>query len=131
MKTNPSTSSDRKRTLSSGNKNEDDHVDENISTNKKATSIEKANEVEVDSNCPASKKSRLDDNQVPASRTDDSFEDSIGNKIYKEKVPNWTVNFMFYIENENVILSLYFSNFQKQQVAAGVEYLLDNILIKL
>ena len=94
MKTNPSTSSDRKRTLSSGNKNEDDHVDENISTNKKPTSIEKPNEVDVDSNCPASKKSRLDDNQAPDSRTNDSFDDSIGNNIYMEEVSNWNLKLM-------------------------------------
>ena len=86
MKTNPSTSSDRKRTLSSGNKTEDDHVDENVSTNKKATSIEKSNEVEVDSNCPASKKSRLDDNQAPNSQTNDSC-DSIGNNNYVVEIP--------------------------------------------
>ena len=87
MKTNPSTSSDRKRTLSSGNKNEDDHVDENISTNKKTTSVEKSNEVDFDSNCPASKKSRLDDNQAPDSRTNDSCDDSIGNNNYVVAIP--------------------------------------------
>ena len=128
MKTNPSTSSDRKRTLSSGNKNEDDHVDENISTNEKTTSVEKSNEVDVDSNYPASKKSRLDDYQAPDIRTNDSFDDGIGNNIYIEEVSNW--NFVSYRERK-CNFNCSFSNFQKQQVAAGVEYLLDNILIKL
>ena len=76
--TNPGSSSDRKRTLSSGAQKEDDIANEGKCTNKHYSSNDRSNELVDDPKSPEAKKSKYENSSNSVCQIDDNLEEDIG-----------------------------------------------------
>jgi len=74
---NPGSSSDRKRTLSSGAQKEDDIANEGKCTNKHYSSNDRSNELVDDPKSPDAKKSKFESSSNSVCQIDDNLEDDI------------------------------------------------------
>jgi len=75
--TNPGSSSDRKRTLSSGAQKEDDIANEGKCKNENHSSNDRSNELVDDSKSPEAKKSKYENSSNSVCQIDDNLEEDI------------------------------------------------------